>query len=204
MNNKSSTWQLGQFRASPFSIKSWISLLALVRKKWYFLSTTHSHPSKFLFFLSCHPLNQVVLSADIACNLVLHVQPKSKKKNYEHRKRGNLRTNHLASEAVDFVAQGAFEHVHVIVKYCPTRAVRGLAVKSVGHVCLRLLHRLLLVFQQHGRGDQLQQRHKWHHAHRYLRGEYEQSLKIWEKDLKWMKYQLFYSFIASIFRSINL
>ena len=101
-------------------------------------------------------------------------------------KRGNLMTNHLASEAVDFVAQGAFEHVHVIVKYCPARAVRGLAVKSVGHVCLRLLHRLLLVFQQHGRGDQLQQRYKWHHAHRYLRGEYEQSLKIWEKNLKWM------------------
>ena len=64
-------------------------------------------------------------------------------------------TNYLASEAIDFVAQRTLEHVHVIVKYRPAATVRGLAVEGVGHVCLRLLHGLLLVLQQHSRGHQL-------------------------------------------------
>ena len=63
--------------------------------------------------------------------------------------------NYLASEAVDFVAQRTFELVHVIVKYCPAATVWGLAVKGVGHVCLRLLHGLFLVLQQHSRGHHL-------------------------------------------------
>ena len=69
----------------------------------------------------------------------------------------NPLTNYLASEAIDFVAQRTFEHVHVIVKYRPAATVRSLAVEGVGHVGLRLLHGLLLVLQQHSWGHQLKE-----------------------------------------------
>ena len=66
-------------------------------------------------------------------------------------------TNYLASEAIDFGAQRTFENIYVIVIYCPAATVRGLAMKRVGHVCLRLLHGLLLVLQQNSRCHQLEE-----------------------------------------------